>query len=471
MKLSKESGYIIEYTYIKYNYISISYVSGQQEDSMFDFNTIVTLLVLLWIIIGFMSGKWSMGTVAMTGMIILEVTKVLEFGEAFAYFSSNNIIMIGGMFILSGALAKTSIVSKLRAWMLQHASNPSAIVAIYFGACWLMVHFVSPLALISLLLPMMNALGEDSKVQPSHLLYPGSIMAHAAQNSLPFGNTLTAFVTINAMLAANGSTAEAGVLDKVFVVFPACLATYLYLVLVGWKHYPVHKVDTSKIKEFNEKKSDITPAQEKLIYAVFCAVMVLIVVANMVKGFPIDMYVIPAIADIILLLAGVMKVPDVRNAMNIDALFMLCGVLPLATAMQKSNAAQIVANAIVSMLGGNPSFPVFILAFMLVGGILTQFMSNTATYNVFCPLSIVTAMQMGFNPVACVLALSAMTTAAMLTPMSSPSVAIAYGAGGYTQKEVLKASIMPWIIHTAVVFVTILVLYGMNGTSGLIGGR
>jgi len=40
---------------------------------MFDFNTIVTLLVLLWIIIGFMSGKWSMGTVAMTGLIILEV--------------------------------------------------------------------------------------------------------------------------------------------------------------------------------------------------------------------------------------------------------------------------------------------------------------------------------------------------------------------------------------------------------------
>ena len=91
---------------------------------MFDFNTIVTLLVLLWIIIGFMSGKWSMGTVAMTGLIILEVTKVLDFKEAFAYFSSNNIIMIGGMFILSGALAKTSLVSKLRAWMLQHANNP-----------------------------------------------------------------------------------------------------------------------------------------------------------------------------------------------------------------------------------------------------------------------------------------------------------------------------------------------------------
>ena len=52
--------------------------------------TIITLLVLGWIIIGFMSGKWSMGTVAMTGLVLLEVTGVLTFEEAFAYVASNN---------------------------------------------------------------------------------------------------------------------------------------------------------------------------------------------------------------------------------------------------------------------------------------------------------------------------------------------------------------------------------------------
>lgn len=436
---------------------------------LLDFNTVVTLLVLLWIIIGFMSGKWSMGAVAMTGLAILEVTKVLSFEDAFAYFSKNNIVMICGMFILSGALSKTNLVDKLRVWLLNHATNSTAMVALYFGACFIMVSFVSPLALISLLLPMMSALSSESKVQPSNLLYPGAVMAHAAQSALPLGNTLAAFVTVNAMLEANGSTETIGVFDKCLVVFPAALATYLYFVFVGWKKFHSTRIDETQIKEYKEKKSKITPAQEKLIYIVFVITMILIVVTNMVKNFPIEMYMVPIIADLILILAHVINVKDVRDSMNIDSLFMLGGVLPLATAMQNSNAATLVANAIENALGGHPTFPVFLLAFMLVGGILTQFMSNSATYNVFCPLAIVSAVKMGFNPGAVVLAINAMTTAAMLTPMSSPSVAIAYGAGGYKQGEVLKACLPAWIIHTVVIFATVLFLYGFNGQGGILG--
>jgi sodium-dependent dicarboxylate transporter 2/3/5 len=435
---------------------------------LLDFNTIVTLLVLAWIIIGFMSGKWSMGAVAMTGLVVLEITKVLSFDEAFAYFSKNNIVMICGMFILSGALSKTSLVDKLRVWLLKHATNSTTMVALYFGACFIMVSFVSPLALISLLLPMMSALDARSRVQPSNLLYPGSVIAHASQSALPIGNTLAAFVTVNAMLEANGSHTTIGVFDKCLVVFPAALATYLYFVFFGWKKFHSTTIDESQIKEYKEKKSTISPAQEKLIYGVFIAAMLLIVVTNMVKNCPLEMYMVPIIADIILLLAHTINVKDVRDSMNIDSLFMLGGVLPLATAMQNSNAATLVAKSIENALGGHPTFPVFLIAFMLVGGILTQFMSNTATYNVFCPLAIVSAVNMGFNPGAVVLAINAMTTAAMLTPMSSPSVAIAYGAGGYKQGEVFKACIPAWIIHTAVIFITVIILYGSTGQGGLL---
>lgn len=424
---------------------------------LLDFNTIVTLLVLAWIIIGFMSGRWPMGVVAMTGLVILEITKVLTFNEAFAYFSSNNVIMVGACFVLSGALQKTSLVTKLRLWMLAHATNGTAIVAMYLIACWVLVHFVAPTALVSMLLPFMNALDKDSKVQPSNLLFPGVVCAHAAQSTLPIGNALTGFVQINAFLLANGSDLQVGMFDKIFVTLPACTVTVLYFILVGWKLFPKRAVDTSRIKEYKEKEMTISPQMEKLIYVIFIATMVGIMFSSYL---PFDMYIIPVLGDIVLCLTGCMGTVDVRNSMNIDTLFMLGGVLPLATAMQKSNAAQIVANTIVSALGGNPSFPVFLLAFMIVGGLLTQFMSNSATYNVFCPLAIVTAVSLGYDARGVVLAISCMTTAAMLTPMGSPSLAIAYGAGGYKQGELLKACLPAWVLHTAVCFVTTLVLYG-----------
>lgn len=427
---------------------------------MFDFNTIVTLLVLVWVIYGFMSAKWSMGIVAMTGLVVLEITKVLTFEEAFAYLSSNNVVMVAACFILSGALQKTSLVTKLRRWMLQHANNGTMVVAMYLFACFILVQFVMPTALVSMLLPFMNALDKDSKVQPSHLLFPGVVTAHAAQSSLPLGTALTGFVTVNAILEANGWTgAGIGPFSTIVIAFPAAIAVYLYYVFIGWKLYPARQYDASAIKEYKEKEITITKKQETLIYVVFVGTMLCIVLKSVWSGFPTDLYIIAIIADVILCLTKVMTPTDVRNSMNIDTLFMLVGVLPLATAMQKSNAATIVADGIVTLLGGNPSYPVFLLAFMIVGGVLTQFMSNSATNNVFRPLAIITAVSLGFDARGVAIACSLMTTAAMLTPMGSPSLSIAYGAGGYTQKELLKANLPAWIIHTAIVFGMTLIFY------------
>ncbi|MCI9402761.1 MAG: hypothetical protein HFF04_03700 [Oscillospiraceae bacterium] len=422
--------------------------------------TIITLLVLGWIIIGFMSGKWSMGTVAMTGLVLLEVTGVLTFEEAFAYVASNNVIMVASTFILSGALQKTSLVTRLRHWMLAHAKNGTAIVAMYLFACFFMVQFVMPTALVAMLLPFMNALDKDSEVQPSNLLFPGVVVAHAAQSSLPLGNALTGFVTLNAILEANGAPGDAGPFSTILVAFIPAVLTYLYYVFVGWKLYPKRTYDTSAIKEYKDKETTIPKWQETLIYVVFIATMVLIVLKSALpKLIPVDLYMIAIIADIILCLTKCMSVPDVRNSMNMDTLFMLIGVLPLGTAMQKTGAAEIVGNTIVKMLGGNPSYPVFLLAFMVVGGILTQFMSNSATNGVFRPLAIITAVTMGYNATGIAIACGLMTTAAMLTPMGSPSLAIAYGAGQYNQKELLKANLPAFVIHTAAVFVMTLILY------------
>ena len=425
-----------------------------------EFNTIVTLLVLVWIIVGFMSGKWSMGTVAMTGLVILQVTGVLTFKEAFSYLSSNNLIMVAATFILSGALQKTSLVTRLRHWMLAHATNGTAIVAMYLFACVIMVQFVMPTALVSMLLPFMNALDKDSEVQPSNLLFPGVVMAHAAQNALPMGNALTSFITLNAILEANGAVGDAGPFSTIKVGFVPMVLTFLYFVFIGWKRFPKRSYDLSAIKEYKEKETTIPQWQENLIYVLFVGTMLLIVLKSALPDLiPVELYMFAIIADVILCLTKCMSVADVRNSMNLDACLMLVGVLPLGTAMQKTGAAEIVGNAIVKLLGGNPSYPVFLLAFMVVGGILTQCMSNSATNGVFRPLAIITAVTLGYNATGIAVACGIMTTCAMLTPMGSPSLAIAYGAGQYNQKELIKACLPAWIINTAAIFVMTMIFY------------
>ena len=131
---------------------------------------------------------------------------------------------------------------------------------------------------------------------------------------------------------------------------------------------------------------------------------------------PIDMQVIPVIADLVLMYCGILNVNDVKNFMNIDTLFMLAGVLPLATAMQKTGAGTVVADFILSILGGNPAPITVLIAFYLAGAVLTQFMSNTATQNIFVTLAVVTALNLGLDPRAFCIAIYAGCTAAMMTP-------------------------------------------------------
>ena len=80
-------------------------------------------------------------------------------------------------------------------------------------------------------------------------------------------------------------------------------------------------------------------------------------------------------------------------------------------------------------------------------------MSNTATYNVLIPLSIITCVSRGVDPRGVVLAISCGTTGAMLTPMSSPSIAIAFGAGGYKIKDVFLTCLPLWFLYGITVII------------------
>ena len=83
---------------------------------------IITLAVTIFLIVGFLSGKFKLGLVAMTAATILCVTKVLTFNEAYANFANGNVIMVGAIFILSGALGMTGLVPALKELIMKNSS-------------------------------------------------------------------------------------------------------------------------------------------------------------------------------------------------------------------------------------------------------------------------------------------------------------------------------------------------------------
>ena len=405
---------------------------------------IITLAVTIFLIVGFLSGKFKLGLVAMTAATVLCVTGVLTFSEAYANFSNGNVIMVGAIFILSGALGKTSLVPALKELIMKNSSKSGLIVFLYLLANAILIQFSMPTALVAMMIPFMAAFGDESKIQPSHLLLPGAVVAHCWQGMFPGAF----FVMLNSYLEASGTDVRLGMLDYSKLVAIPALFSLFYMAFIGWRGFKSNKLVQTDAVKATASKSDLTPLQEKIVYVVFIITFVGILLSNYL---PIDMQVIPVIADLVLLYCGILNLNDVKNFMNIDTLFMLAGVLPLATAMQKTGAGTVLADFILSLLGGNPAPITVLIAFYVAGAVLTQFMSNTATQNIFVTLAVVTALNLGLDPRAFCIAIYAGCTAAMMTPTASPSIAIAFGAGQYKIKDVVKVCLPLWLIYGALV--------------------
>ncbi len=416
----------------------------------------ITLAMIVTIIIMFLSGKVNFGFIGMFLATGLCMTGVLDFKEAYANFASNNVIMFASMFVMAGALQKTSLVSTVRNFILKRGGKGGSVAILYFIGITLLTQFVSPLAVIAMMMPLCGALGEDSPVSASQLLYPGSVMSHGCQSLIPFGSGLTYYVTANALLEANGAADyQLGIFDKsISMIIPAAI-TFIYCAFFAWKMFPKHDIDAGQIKD-RKSGPACDPVHEKIIFAVFTLVMVGLIFG---QKLPFPMYIVPLIGDLVLGAFGCMNMKEVKASINLDSVLMMAGVLCLGTAMQKTGAAELLGNGIVKVLGGNPAPIVVLIAFMMVGAILTQLMSNTATYQVLVPLAIVTAMTMGIDPRGIVLAVSCSTTGAMLTPMSSPSVAIAFGAGKYSLKEVFLPMLPLFIIRNIAIVISVCLLY------------
>lgn len=401
---------------------------------------IITLLVMLLMIIGFLCGRFKLGLVAMTASTVLCLTGVLTFNEAYASFSNSNVVMIAGMFILSGALGKTSLVPKMKELMMNHSGKGQLIIFAYMLATVVIIQFSMPTALISMFLPFMAAFDEKSKIQPTHLLFPGAVLAHCVQGLLPGAY----FVMINGLLEANGAPTMIEALDYSKVILIPGIIAFVYIVFIGWKWLPGNKIENLTIKDTDDGKPLLTAAQEKVVYVIFGLNFMGILFQ---KYLPFPMYVLPIAAVIILTYLNTLNLNDIKNFINLDTIFMLAGVIPLGTAMQKTGAGTVVSDFIMTLLGGNPSPMLMLFAFYFSGAILTQFMSNTATQQVFVPLAVVTALAQGLDPRPFTMAIFAGCTAAMLTPTGSPSIAIAFGTGQYKIKNILKVFLPLWIIY------------------------
>lgn len=415
----------------------------------------LTLGVFVLLVIGFVSQKFPLGAVAMGCVTLLYLMGVLTFKEAYENFANANVILVGSMFVLSAALGKTPLVDKLNAFIIKYAGgNPRRVLFFFLLAVAVLMQFLPPTATLTMLLPFALIMDRKGSLGRTKSMFALAVSSFMWQGVLPLSMGISLTAQLNGYMEAGGAVATAALQDRFIIGFVPAAIGVIFLLTIGYKLLPDKptvplaeddiKGAEAGDKQFSEAAEKPTTREDKFIYAIFAVVIAAMFV---IPDSVVKSCVIPVVGCLALIATGCMKDFEVFKALNLNILFMLAGIMGLSTALSKTGGADLIANAIVSVIGEG-THPVIVIAiFYFVACIVSQAFSNAGTMALLIPLMAATAVKMGVSPAAVGQAVMFGANADALLPVGSPGMAIAFGAGGYKFTDMLKPGIVMMFVY------------------------
>lgn len=218
---------------------------------------IAIVLGLLLVAIGlFAWEKLSVDIITLLLLIALVCSRILTPAEAYAGFSSDIIIILGSIFVISGALQETGVLDAVGGWILRLAGNSAnrLLLMVMSVACGISAFMNNTTVTAMLLGPVIGA-AKRSRVSPSKLLMP---LAYASV----LGGTCTLIGT-STNVAVSGYIQKAGLPPiGLFEITPVGLVIVaigiIYMMSLGKRMLPDHRdAELTSDYEIREYLSEI----------------------------------------------------------------------------------------------------------------------------------------------------------------------------------------------------------------------
>jgi di/tricarboxylate transporter len=162
------------------------------------------------------------------------------------------------------------------------------------------------------------------------------------------------------------------------------------------------------------------------------------------------------LAGVLMILTGCLKIDEAYEFIDWKSIVLIAGMLPMSIALEQVGLVSLVAEGMINTLGAQG--PMWMLAGLFLGtAIFTQLLSNTATTVLLAPLAFATAIGMGVQPHAFLMAVAIAASMAFASPVASPVNTLVMGAGNYRFSDYAKTGI-PMLLIAAIVVLLVLPL-------------
>ncbi|MBP6922717.1 MAG: SLC13/DASS family transporter [Veillonella sp.] len=417
-----------------------------------------TLIVLAIMAVFFVTEIIPLAITSLGGAIALALMGIISSQEAFSGLSDSTVVLFAGMFVVGGALFYTGLAQKIGETVVSKAgTSENGLMLAIMGVTATMSAFLSNTGTAAALLPVVVGICSVAKIPASRQLMP---LAFAAG----IGGIIT-MVGTPPNIIVNGALNKAGITPFGFFEFawigiPLTIATILFMMTIGKRFLPNHIIEDVGEVEQEVSAGEVSNDPKKQLYSglILGGVIVLMILGDTLKsnfGINLPLSLVAVVGAILCVLTGCLGEKQAYTSIDWVTIFLFAGMMPVAGAMDKSGAGQLIANAVLGVMGSDPS-PYFATAVLFIlSCLMTQFMSNTASCALLAPIGIAIAKGMGADPHAVLMAIGVAASCAFGTPVGTPPNTLVLGPGQYKFIDYVKAGV-PLIIVCFIVSILII---------------
>ena len=353
--------------------------------------------------------------------------------QVFSGLSNYTVVLFAGKFVVGASMFYTGLAQEIGNTVVKMCGTGEN--SLMFGLMLVgtvLSAVLSNTGTAACLLPVALGICSAAKIPASRQLMP---LAFACG----WGGIITMVGTPPNIIATGAMTAAGlepfGFFEFAWIGIPVSVAGMLYMMFVGKYLLPNKQLDADQEIE-QEIEANETSKSKQIVSGVILLGVILVMAVG-IPGVSLEMAAI--IGALLCVLTGCLTERQAYASIDWVPIFLFAGMMPVSKAMDVTGAGKLIAEWTVSLMGGSPSPLVVTGVLIILSCGLTQFMSNTASAALLCPIGIAISKNLGADPKAVLMAIAVAASCAFATPVGTPPNTLVLGPGGYRFMDYLKA--------------------------------
>lgn len=354
--------------------------------------------------------------------------------QIFVGLADPTVVLFGGMFVVGAAMFYTGLAQQIGSTVVKMCgTGENRLMFGIMAVAALMSAFLSNTGTTACLIPVVLAICANARISASRELMPLAFAAGLGGTITLIGTPPNILANV-ALKAAGMAELQFGFFEYAYIGIPITVAGIFYMMFIGKYLLPKEMQELESLEIEQEITAETASRSKQIICGLIMAGVILTMAVDIV---PLEVAAVTG--ALLCVLTGCLTEKQAYNSIDWITIFLFAGMIPVASAMNTTGAGKLIAEATVKMLGGNPSPYLVTAVLFCLAVLLTQFMSNTASKALLCPVGIALSAQMGASPKAVLMAILIASSCAFASPVGTPPNTLVLGPGNYKFLDYVKA--------------------------------